>query len=128
MGFRWAGRMPSGGTTIGQSPKTTGSEATAPIAIVKTVHRDSLNQLDWNIRRTYAGLESENLLGFFSIRAADQVDGADAVDPVFEENVLKDEAVEPLVRKHLRGTIEKLLDRKSTRLNSSHTVISYAVF
>src|SRR5260221_1535359 len=26
------------------------------------------------------------------------------------------------------GIAEKLLDRKSTRLNSSHTVISYAVF
>src|SRR5260221_2264945 len=29
-------------------------------------------------------------------------------------------------RRHLRGN--KRLDRKSTRLNSSHTVISYAVF
>src|SRR5947208_6792791 len=28
----------------------------------------------------------------------------------------------------LRGTIEQLRDRKSTRLNSSHQIISYAVF
>src|SRR5437588_8790131 len=27
-----------------------------------------------------------------------------------------------------RADVKKLLDRKSTRLNSSHTVISYAVF
>jgi hypothetical protein len=60
--------------------------------------------------RTYAVLESENLLGFFSICAADHVNGADAVGPVLENNPLKDEAVELLVRKHLRGTIEKLFE------------------
>src|SRR5260221_5277148 len=29
---------------------------------------------------------------------------------------------------HVRGPVDVSLDRKSTRLNSSHTVISYAVF
>src|SRR5438132_7653198 len=29
---------------------------------------------------------------------------------------------------HYRFMVDELLDRKSTRLNSSHTVISYAVF
>src|SRR5438132_2917826 len=35
---------------------------------------------------------------------------------------------EVLVGQAIRGMREKVLDRKSTRLNSSHTVISYAVF
>src|SRR5256885_16482401 len=35
----------------------------------------------------------------------------------------------PLVRgKKVNGSLERRLDRKSTRLNSSHLVISYAVF
>src|SRR5256885_7485560 len=34
----------------------------------------------------------------------------------------------PKAEQDLRTNIEKLLDRKSTRLNSSHLVISYAVF
>src|SRR5260221_874220 len=34
----------------------------------------------------------------------------------------------PLAQETGRRTYELLLDRKSTRLNSSHTVISYAVF
>src|SRR5437588_1648299 len=33
-----------------------------------------------------------------------------------------------LVRDHLACALDVLADRKSTRLNSSHTVISYAVF
>src|SRR5438034_7039931 len=34
----------------------------------------------------------------------------------------------PRLPRVLEGSDELLLDRKSTRLNSSHTVISYAVF
>src|SRR5260221_1971177 len=41
-----------------------------------------------------------------------------------------DENVGPAVVVHVKKTAApaKILDRKSTRLNSSHTVISYAVF
>src|SRR5436190_10049073 len=34
----------------------------------------------------------------------------------------------PLQRGRIRGGTSRQVDRKSTRLNSSHTVISYAVF
>src|SRR5256885_8742987 len=34
----------------------------------------------------------------------------------------------PTIRKDLGGTYTTIQDRKSTRLNSSHLVISYAVF
>src|SRR5438034_5559709 len=38
------------------------------------------------------------------------------------------ERVSPLVRMSVQERMNADLDRKSTRLNSSHTVISYAVF
>src|SRR3990170_3037134 len=40
----------------------------------------------------------------------------------------RSDAVERLVRHHHRSLLHRSLDRKSTRLNSSHQIISYAVF
>src|SRR5256885_16184385 len=37
-------------------------------------------------------------------------------------------ALVPLAGRHLEGALRDVVDRKSTRLNSSHLVISYAVF
>src|SRR2546426_12755902 len=42
---------------------------------------------------------------------------------------LKEEVViEPTIAARARRSVERMVDRKSTRLNSSHLVISYAVF
>src|SRR5260221_9530151 len=45
-----------------------------------------------------------------------------------ERQLFKDQAGGPACRQHLDRRGSQGEDRKSTRLNSSHTVISYAVF
>src|SRR5258708_20106281 len=50
---------------------------------------------------------------------------------VYQEGALVDETKESLdavLRPKLQGSLEFRTDRKSTRLNSSHQIISYAVF
>src|SRR5690606_41720663 len=42
--------------------------------------------------------------------------------------VLRASGTEPVIRVMVEGRDEHLVDRKSTRLNSSHVKISYAVF
>src|SRR5437899_8582435 len=49
--------------------------------------------------------------------------------PVAEAQVRRDLVLDAVVERHgLRATAQELEDRKSTRLNSSHLGISYAVF
>src|SRR5947207_9948419 len=82
------------------------------------------------------GLRPRQLLGGRKLRVARQLP-LDLVDQVVVQlEVASQEADRDLQilfavgqpRGAALGVVQPLLDRKSTRLNSSHTVISYAVF
>src|SRR5215218_2646367 len=87
---------------------------------------------------------AEPLLGYFARRTADPELAADLCAETFAAALASRRRYRPergaaaawlygigskkLVDAQRRGYAERRADRKSTRLNSSHTVISYAVF
>src|SRR5256885_17096005 len=86
---------------------------------------------------------SNSIFFFFNDTATSEIYTLSLHDalPIFEEEIKKLEkdyadleeewkAEKAAVQgtQHIKEEIEKLKDRKSTRLNSSHLVISYAVF
>src|SRR5256885_6339506 len=60
---------------------------------------------------------------FRSLKVRSKFDGPDGYDPKAEQ-----EALQKAIQQKATGILISVVDRKSTRLNSSHLVISYAVF
>src|SRR3989454_7052292 len=94
---------------------------------------DRALDLDFHGRGLGIGIVSLNLRGLqlllrLHLREGELLRRADPHDELHVRGQeLLDRLVEPPVR-HRRGLAGRWRDRKSTRLNSSHLVISYAVF
>src|SRR3712207_8643284 len=78
----------------------------------------------------YTTLFRSEVQALVQMKAAPKLAGTDELAQMYEEHERETEEHKRLVEERLeaRGASTSRLDRKSTRLNSSHANISYAVF
>src|ERR1022692_1773711 len=110
----------------GSVPETSSNhqQFQTPCFMAPAIIQAAMNHADPNTMRARARQATEIL--------KTQLLGTGTIEPLvalyFDDHIEQVEFQDPSVLEHFDVRTARSLDRKSTRLNSSHLVISYAVF